>query len=72
MIQELKFWLGKIPAGARNVIERAAKTFAQAFLVVFVLPLDVLSVGAWETTIVAASAAGLSAVWNLVQGWASN
>ncbi len=72
MFDDLRFYISKIPEGVRNVIERAAKTFVQSFGVVFLLPLDVLDLSAWETTLTAAAAAGFSAVWNLVQGWASN
>ena len=46
---------------------RAAKTFYQAFAAVFVLPLDALNVGAWESALTAAAAAGLSAAWTLVR-----
>ena len=50
----------------QDLAVRAGKTFWQAFAAVFVLPLDAFNVGAWETALVAAAAAGLSAVWTLV------
>ena len=52
----------------KDLAVKALNTFWQAFAVVFVLPLDVLDVGAWETTIVAAAAAGLSALKTFVAG----
>ena len=52
----------------RNLIGRALNTFWQAFTVVFVLPLDALDLSAWETTVAAAAAAGLSAVKTFVGG----
>ena len=45
-----------------DLLWKAANTFWQAFAVVFVLPLDALDLSAWETTVAAAAAAGLSAV----------
>ena len=52
----------------KDLVLRAVNTFWQAFAVVFVLPLDVLDVGAWEATTVAAAAAGLSALKTFVAG----
>ncbi len=52
----------------RNLIGRALNTFWQAFTVVFVLPLDALDLSAWETTVAAGAAAGLSAVKTFVSG----
>ncbi len=52
----------------QDLAVKALNTFWQAFAVVFVLPLDVLNVSAWETTIVAAAAAGLSALKTFVAG----
>ncbi len=50
----------------RNLVGRALNTFWQAFTAVFVLPLDALDLSAWETTLAAAAAAGLSAVKTFV------
>ena len=52
----------------KDLLVRAGKTFWQAFAAVIVIPLDALDLGAWETTLVAAGAAGLSAVWTLIYG----
>ena len=52
----------------KDLAVKALNTFWQAFAVVFVLPLDVLNVSAWETTIVAGTAAGLSALKTFVLG----
>ena len=46
----------------RNLVGRAWNTFWEAFAIVFVLPLDALDLSAWETTLAAGAAAGLSAV----------
>ncbi len=51
-----------------DLIRRAAGTFWQAFAIVFVFPLDALDLSAWETTLTAAGAAGLSAVKTFVVG----
>ena len=50
----------------RDLLGRAANTFWQAFTVVFVLPLDALDLSAWETTVAAGAAAGLSALKGLI------
>jgi len=47
---------------------RAFNTFWQAFAVVFVLPLDALDLSAWETTLAAGAAAGLSALKTFFAG----
>ena len=52
----------------KDLLVKAFNTFWQAFSVVFVLPLNALDVGAWEATLVAAAAAGLSAVKTLIAG----
>ncbi len=56
------------PLDWRDLLFRAANTFWQAFTVVFVLPLDALDLSAWETTVAAAAAAGLSALKTFVGG----
>ncbi len=49
-----------------DLLWKAANTFWQAFSVVFVLPLSFVDWSAWESVIVAAAAAGLSAVKTFV------
>ena len=53
----------------QDVAVRAAKTFWQAFVAAFVLPVVALDVSAWKAAAAAAGAAGLSAVWNFLYGW---
>ena len=50
----------------RDLLWRAANTFWQAFAAVFVLPAAFTDFSAWESMIVAAAAAGLSAVKTFV------
>ena len=52
----------------KNLALRAFNTFWQAFTVVFVLPINALDLSAWETTLAAGAAAGLSAVKTFIAG----
>ena len=53
----------------KDLVVRAGKTFWQAFVAAFVLPVVALDVSAWKAAAAAAGAAGLSAVWNFLYGW---
>lgn len=48
----------------RDLFERAAKTFVQAFLAAWALSGNQVS----KTALVAAAAAGISAGWNFIKG----
>ncbi len=50
----------------KDLLWRAANTFWQTFAAVFVLPASFADFSAWESTLVAAAAAGLSAVKTFV------
>ena len=56
----------------KDLLVKAFNTFWQAFAVVFVLPINALDLSAWETTLAAAAAAGLSAVKTFVAGLLAN
>ena len=56
----------------KDLLWRAAHTFYQSFAVVFVMPADFADFSAWESTIVAAVAAGVSAVKTFIAGQLSN
>lgn len=49
----------------KNVVERAVKTFVQAFLAAWLITGNALN----KTALVAAVAAGVSAVWNSLSGY---
>lgn len=50
----------------KDLLERAAKTFVQAFVAAIVLPVDVFSGSAWKAVAVAGAAAGISAVFSVI------
>lgn len=56
-----------------DTVERAAKTFVQAFVSTFALSvsaIDLYSLAAWKAAVVAAGAAAVSAVWNgVIKPW---
>jgi len=52
----------------KDLAMRAAHTFWQGFIGVFVLPVNFLDVGAWEAALIGAAMAGASAVKGFVQG----
>ena len=53
----------------KDLLWRAANTFWQAFIAVFVLPVSFVDWSMWESVGVAAAAAGLSAVKTFVSEW---